>query len=200
MEEDNKELRMITTGPNGRALITIPTALPLATVMELEGRCQAATTAQSERSSENIFKAIDDRLSRLERARMETEELRGQLDGIARILVNMAGRQQRNNYERLPMASHFGGSVGRYEFYSVILMMLLFILSALYVYGKSGRSTDRHRNHSHEHVHTPQPPQSPVPLDLPNSDYLGMSRTPVSGSGDSGERGHSPRRRQSLKP
>lgn len=199
-------LRVITTGR--RALATVPTALPLATIMELEGRCQAAPTSNaqsSDRSSENVFKAINERLGRLERHNAENEELRAQLDGLARIILNMAGREHRINssvnFQRLPHAGHFmNGVVGRCEFYSVIFTMIMLALSLLYIWRRPNRpSFESDRRHSLQNEGTMQSPPSPVPLDLPNSDYLGMARTPV----DSAERGQSPvtpsrSRRQSM--
>lgn len=205
VEEDGKE-----EVSNQGALITVPTLLPLATVMECERQCVAATavTTSTDRSSENVFKAINDRLNRLERTRLESEEVRAQLDGLARIIVNLVGREHRlyAGHKQLPSTVMASEPVTRCEFYSVVFLLFLFFLSFWYFRGRTDRQSKTIVSDRRVSINPTQdlglhPPHSPFPLDVPNSDYLGMARTPV----DSVERGQSPspgtpsRRRSSIK-
>jgi hypothetical protein len=196
-EGSNNNIGIKASPTSIAALIARPTVMPLATVLEFEGRCVASgpplitvdTTAahdrhgdgrESGKSSENIFKDIHDRLCRVEQAGMHWEEVRGQLDGLARILVNLAGRRHLE-----PVANHTQSSSGvsRTELYSTILLSLTLFSIILYYALGAGRN----RHSSSRQLASPSftVPNADTAADLAmfaldnqNADFLGTSMTP----------------------
>lgn len=119
---------------------------------------------------DNVFKAIHERLCMVERALGDLEEQKSQIRHLGRIIVNMANR---SNQSQLSGRQIF--PVSRLEICGFSAITCIFLMLIYHLILKSKRFSSMQQPQHHRTFRSDIPP-----LETPNSDYLGVHRTPLS--------------------
>ena len=81
--------------------------------------------------SDNVFKAINDRLCRLELVSEEAKVLKTQVDNLARVVVNLAASlQQQQQQNRLSLSGgveYMNAPISRWELYTALCLLSIFV-------------------------------------------------------------------------